>query len=258
MSTHVMVVADRFSGFAGPGVVRTVSALAADIGAGLYDTENGAPESGDADGGVRLHEGQGVGRFERAYLQAAIDRRGLAGRIRFADPGLEPVGRDIVHKRSADNVLLAGLRRTGDRTYTAGIRVHGDNELLLDHQTGEHVQGMVIVEAARQLFLGVFEHGYRDRWPLTSFYIVWNSVRLDFAGFLFPLPAQISGTVREISLERPGQQLEFALHTELSQGGRPVAAGEIGFSALPTDRIAAIERRKAARAVSGVLATVAA
>jgi hypothetical protein len=245
MSTHLMVVADRFTGFAFADQAQTVSGLASEISAGAFDQHPGE---------ILLHEGQGVGDFERAYVQAAIDRRKLTDRIRFAHEAVTPVGRDVVHKHGEHNVLLADLRRTGDDSYVAGIRVHGDNELLLDHQTGEHVQGMVTVEAARQLFLGVFEVGYRHRWPLGNFYIVWNSVRLNFASFLFPLPAEIRCTVRELSVDKPERQLDFELELELRQGGKPVASGEVGFSAFPLSKIHAVERRKAQKALTGALA----
>ncbi|MGP4110481.1 AfsA-related hotdog domain-containing protein [Streptomyces sp. 4N509B] len=246
MISHLTVVADRFAGFAQLEKVLTVSGLAARINGGFYD-------EGFDD--VLLHEGQGVGAFERAHLQAAIDRRKLTDRMRFTDEAMVPVGRDVVHKHSADNVVLAGLRRVRDHEFAADLRVHGDNELLLDHQTGEHVQGMVLVEAARQFFLGVFEVGYRDRWPLDSFYIVWNSVRLTFQSFLFPIPAEVRGVVREISVDRPDRQLEFELEIRILQNGKLVTSGEVGFSGFPLSKIATIERRKAERALTGMLAT---
>ncbi|MEU4492702.1 AfsA-related hotdog domain-containing protein [Streptomyces sp. NPDC023998] len=244
MSTHVMVVADRFTGFVHSDDVRTISGLTAEINKGVFD---------DGDGEVLLHEGQGVGSFERTYVQQAIDRRKLTDRIRFTGPEVAPEGRDVVHKHSENNVLLAGLRQLDEARYTADIRVHGDNELLLDHQTGEHVQGMVIVEAVRQLFLGVFERGYRNRWPLSDFYIVWNSVNLTFGNFLFPLPAEIRCTVRELSVDKPDRQLDFELDFELYQSGKLAASGQVGFSGFPRKKIAVLERRKAQKALKGHL-----
>ncbi|MEC3977521.1 AfsA-related hotdog domain-containing protein [Amycolatopsis sp. H20-H5] len=236
---RIMVVADRFAGFTHGDRVQTVSGMASQIDKGRFD---------DAPGDVRLLTGQGVGAFERAYVEAAIARHGLTDRIRFDGEDIEPLGRDVVHKHDVDNVLLARLRRTGAHVYAADIRVHGHNEMLADHQSGEHVQGMVIVEAARQLFLAAFESGYRDRWPLTNFYLVWNSVRLTFDNFLFPVPAQITCTVRELSIDKPDRQLDFELELELVQGGKRVAHGEIGFSAFNNEKIAVMERRKAEKA----------
>ncbi|MFD9221539.1 AfsA-related hotdog domain-containing protein [Streptomyces sp. NPDC060064] len=246
MSTHVMVVADRFTGFVHSDDVRTISGLTAEINKGVFD---------DGQGEVLLHGGQGVGSFERGYLQQAIDRRKLTDRIRFTGEQVEPEGRDVVHKHSENNVLLANLRHVDGARYTADIRVHGDNELLLDHQTGEHVQGMVIVEAVRQLFVGVFECGYRNRWPLSDFYIVWNSMNLTFENFLFPLPAEIRCTVNELSVDKPERQLDFALDVELYQSGKLTASGRVGFSGFPSQKIAVLERRKAQKALKGLLET---
>ncbi|HYS40477.1 MAG TPA: AfsA-related hotdog domain-containing protein [Pseudonocardiaceae bacterium] len=246
--THVIVVADRFRGFVDDGRVWTVSGLLGRIESGAFD---------DITGAVRLHAGQGIGPFEHEHVQAALDRRGVSDRVRLVADDAEPAGRDQVHKHRAENVLLAGLRRTGTQSFAADLRVHGDNELLLDHQTGEHVQGMVIVEAARQMFLGVFETGYRHRWPLRGYYVVWNSVRLSFDGFLFPLPAQLSCVVHELSLDDP-QRLVFEVAVELRQSGKVVASGEIGFTGFDTGLISSVEHRQAVKAVRHELAAVAA
>jgi hypothetical protein len=243
-TTHLVVVADRFQGFVHDDLVCTVSGLLGRIDTGALDARPGE---------VWLHAGQGIGRFESQHVRAALARRGLSDRIRLVTDDAEPAGRDPVHKHRAENVLLAGLRRTGTDSFAADLRVHGDNELLLDHQTGEHVQGMVIVEAVRQLFLGVFETGYRHRRPLRSYYVVWNSVRLTFDDFLFPLPAELSCVVRELSVDDP-ERLVFEVAVELRQGGRSVASGDIGFTGFDTRLIAPVEHRKAVKAVRRHLA----
>lgn len=244
---HLIVVADRFKGFVNDERVRTVSGLITMITSGCLD---------DMEGELLLHRGQGVGQFEHAYIVAALNRRHLSSRVIFADAEIAVAGRDEVHKNRRENVLLADLRKTGENSFKASLRIHGENELLLDHQTAEHVQGMVMVEATRQMFLGIFEVGYRHRWPLRNYYVVWNSVRLTFENFLFPLPAEVACTVRESNISDV-EKLEFQITVELHQSGRRIACGEIGFTSFEVGRIAPIERRRAVKALESCLESAA-
>jgi hypothetical protein len=240
---HLFVVGDRFRGFVHDDRVTTVSALCTAVAAGAYD---------ELEGSLLLCRGQGVSPFDRAYVEATIDRRGLQAKLRFAgsEPTVAP--RDVAHKQRLENVLLADMRRTGVRTFRADLRVHADNELLLDHQTGEHIQGMIVVEAARQMFLAAFEVGYRHRWPLHNFYVVWNSVQLAFESFLFPLPAEVVCELSEVDVESP-ESLRFDMSVELHQLGRRVASGTIGFTSFEYARIASIERHKAGKALGAAV-----
>lgn len=247
---HLVVVADRFSGFCQDDRVRTVSGLCAAIASGEFD---------EVPGELVLHPGQGITPYEQRDIEETVSRRGLDGRLRLTNDNLEPAGRGVVHKHRSENVLLTNLccdvereLDTGHRDFTAQLCLHGHNELLLDHQTGEHVQGLVIVEAARQMFLAAFELGYRHLWPLRSYYVVWNSVNLTFKNFLFPLPAEVSGTLRELSIDDPAK-LEYEMHVEIHQGGCPVVVGEIGFTSFETGRIASIERRRAKQALNACI-----
>jgi hypothetical protein len=240
---HLIVVADRFNGFVNDERVQTVSGLITMIASGCLD---------DLDDELRLHRGQGVGQFECAHIVAALNRRRLSPRVTFVDEEIAVAGRDVVHKNRLENVLLADLQKTGEHSFKASLRIHGENELLLDHQTGEHVQGMVAVEAFRQMFLAIFEVGYRHHWPLRNYYVVWNSVQLTFENFLFPLPAEVSCTVREFDVSDVGK-LEFQITVELHQFGRRITCGEIGFTSFEIGRIAPFERRRAAKTLESCL-----
>jgi hypothetical protein len=246
--THLFVVGDRFEGFVHDDRVRTVTKLCSAICCGAFDELNGR---------VLLHRGQGITAFDVAYVEAALVRRGLQDRARFVGAEQAIASRDVAHKHRPENVLLADLRRSGLQTFRADLRVHAGNELLLDHQTGEHLQGMVVVEAARQMFLAAFELGYRQRWPLHSFCVSWNSMQMTFESFLFPLPAQIVGELREVDVRSP-KRLRFELGFELHQLGRRVAAGEIGFASFEAGRLSAVERRSADKALDAAVAFAAA
>ncbi|MFE2954821.1 AfsA-related hotdog domain-containing protein [Nocardia tengchongensis] len=239
---EVLLVADRFRGIAADDRAFTVSGLVAALRGGRWR---------DAEGPLRVRLGQGVTRHDLDYVEHVAIVHAPAG-LRIDGAVAEPAPRHQVHKYQHSNVLLAGLVRESETAFRADLRIHGDNELLLDHQTGEHVQGIVIVEAVRQLFLGAFELEYGRRWPEQHFYIVWNSIELEFKSFLFPLPATLNATLTPIAIDDPAK-LEFTIEVEVRQLGRAVATTRIGYAALPNERITQIERHKAAKAIAAYL-----
>ncbi|WP_278261703.1 AfsA-related hotdog domain-containing protein [Nocardia sp. AG03] len=242
VTTAFVVVGDRFLGISADDRVHTVSGLVALLRGGRL------PASQE----LAVHLGQGVTRHDLDYLEhvAAVHAPHL--RVRVVGEIAEPARRHHVHKYQHSNVLLAGLSRTEENVFQADLRLDGDNELLLDHQTGEHVQGIVVIEAVRQLFLAAFELEYGVRRPQEHFYIVWNNVDLRFTSFLFPLPATLHARLTPVSVDDPGK-LQFRIETEVHQFGKPVADARIEFTALPNERIAQIERAKAAKAVDAYL-----
>ncbi|WP_043658773.1 AfsA-related hotdog domain-containing protein [Nocardia thailandica] len=243
LATTFAVVADRFLGITTDDRVHTVSGLVALLRGGRFRAT--AAE-------LTVYLGQGVTRHDLDYIEHVAAIHAPRARFRVVGEIAEPAARHHVHKYQDSNVLLAGLRREAENVFRADLRVDGDNELLLDHQTGEHVQGIVVIEAVRQLFLAAFELEHGVRRPEEHFYIVWNAVDLKFTSFLFPLPASLHATLTPIALEDPGK-LEFAIETEVRQFGRTVATSRIGFTALPHERITQIERAKAAKAISAHL-----
>ncbi|MFD5175220.1 AfsA-related hotdog domain-containing protein [Nocardia sp. NPDC058379] len=240
VATTFVVVADRFLGISADERVHTVSGLVAQLRGGrLTDRE------------LTVHLGQGITRHDLDYLEHVAKTSGAG--LRVIGEIAEPARRHHVHKYQHSNVLLAGLTREQEHVFHADLRLDSDNELLLDHQTGEHVQGIVVIEAVRQLFLAAFELEYGVRNPREHFYIVWNNVDLRFTSFLFPLPATLHARLTPVSLDDPGK-LRFVIETEVRQFGKTVADARIEFTALPNERIARIERAKAAEAVTAHLA----
>ncbi|AEW98118.1 hypothetical protein SCATT_57470 [Streptantibioticus cattleyicolor NRRL 8057 = DSM 46488] len=242
----IVLVGERFQTSAALPGVRTVSEFAATVAAGEY---RGTTHP------VEIVRGQDVSDDALDDLRATLARLGMTDHVRISDDvESRAADRDVVHKHNPENVLLADLRQLGPQTFTARLRVDGRNELLQDHQTGLHVQGMVGVEAARQMFLALFEVGYRHHWPSNKYFVVWNSMEIDFENFLFPLPASITATVLNADLHDPSK-LDFHVRIEMQQSGRRVSCATINFTAFEWDRIGAVEQRRAAAAVTNLNGT---
>ncbi|STU75669.1 A-factor biosynthesis repeat-containing protein [Klebsiella variicola] len=56
----------------------------------------------------------------------------------------------LVHKRKKENILITSPEKRDEDSYCARLILQDASELLCDHQTGQHIQGMVLIEAARQ------------------------------------------------------------------------------------------------------------
>ncbi|MCR6481930.1 A-factor biosynthesis protein AfsA [Amycolatopsis sp. OK19-0408] len=241
---HVVVVADRFRRFARGEQVFTVSGLLA-----LLAT----PGAEEAACHWVIHPGQGVDATDGDLLEAAGEKSEIAVCL----AGLEafrqaPEPPSVVHKQRAENVLLADVHSPAATHCQAALRIHRDNELILDHHTGEHVQGIVIVEAMRQICIAQFETAVRPGLGPAAYAGVWKRIDLSFQDFLFPLPATVESRIEESDFARESH-LKFRATTAVRQQGCTVATAVIEYSMIAQGRIDALERRKADQATRACL-----
>ncbi|UOX91240.1 A-factor biosynthesis protein AfsA [Amycolatopsis sp. FBCC-B4732] len=242
----VVVVADRFARFARGERVLTVSGLLA-----LLAADDTDPEPASCHWVVHL--GQGIDATDHDLLEAAREKSGVT--VTFADPRAfrrVPERSVLVHKDRSENVLLAGVHSPSAGHCQAELRIHRDNELILDHHTGEHVQGIVIVEAMRQICIAQFETAIRPGLATPAYAGVWKRIDLSFQDFLFPLPATVESLIEESDLGRESN-LKFRATTAVRQQGRTVATANIEYSMIAQGRIDALERRKADQATRAYL-----
>ncbi len=237
-STALCVVGDTFAALAEVDGVRTVSQF-------VRDLRSGAPLP------ERLVAGQGVTDYELEYLSAALAAR-TRGEVTIEPAAVERVSRGIAHKHRETNVLLADLERVDATSFGANLRLHAENELLQDHQTGQHVQGIVIIEALRQMFIAVFEAAHGLRMAERSFFVVWDALDIRFTSFLFPLPARLTCRIVEEDLSDLNR-MSFRVAMEVTQNDVSAAVADVRFGVHDHDRIRAVEDRRADRAVRSLL-----
>jgi hypothetical protein len=242
--TTVCLVGDQFEAFASHPAVRTVSGFVAEVRRGCYDKLR-APLS--------ISWGQGVTSYDREFVCDGLRGRGLLDSVLLDSEQPALVNRSRTHKRREANGVLAGLCRTAEDSYRASLRLHPENEFLLDHQNGEHIQGMVVIEAFRQMFISFCEQFVAVRWPERSYCYIWHGMDLRFENFLFPVQAEVDCLVREADLADP-RRLRFAVDMTVHQAGRSCASARIDFTAHDNESFAGKEHRMAGRTVDAVLA----
>jgi A-factor biosynthesis hotdog domain len=241
MSTVLFIVGDRYQAFAEQTGAKTVSGLVAELRTGLHQ-RGGDPAA------LVLAEGQGVAEGDWELIREELERCGLSGRACIV-PGARGrlAGRDETHKHRPQNVLIAGLDRTGEGTYRAALRIHNDQEFQLDHQAS-HVQGMVILEAARQMYLAVCEQYYGSRWPERDYAYVYDRLETTFRNFLFPLDCTLECEVLSADLADP-ELLGFDLQFTVQQVGLRIAVIRMVGTAFDRGLMLRKEVRGAQRAL---------
>src|ERR1041385_2910951 len=148
----LFLVGDVFADFAEHQGVMTVSQLARQIRKGAFPSGTGAAS-------VTL--GQGVSQFDVQFVRDTLARRGLTDVVVIDDQALrDRAGREIAHKHRAENVLISLPRRTDPGSFESDLLVDSGNEVMSDHLTGRHMQGMLAMEAGRQMFIAVAEQHY--------------------------------------------------------------------------------------------------
>lgn len=231
MPKHILV-GDQFSAFA-------------KLGRGLTPSD---VRHGDMpmDGCVEI----GLG-LDRQELSTLLSERVNA--LKNMDvTGLDDVASlEITHKRHLSNVLITVPRKLASRQYTAQLVLGGQMDRLLDHVSGYHVSGMILVEAGRQVAIATGELEYELGRQNTTQAFIWTSADIRFERFLFPVATDIQVTIQESSESSEKQRICTAL-VSFHQAGKRVSAMELGYEIRAKAWLAEIEEHSARRVLSVV------
>ncbi|MCX7206569.1 MAG: AfsA-related hotdog domain-containing protein [Proteobacteria bacterium] len=157
---------------------------------------------------------------------------------------------DMSHKKLPFNTLLGVPRRLGDNEFQMSLNIDERCELMGDHQSGQHVQGMILVEAFRQSFLVVTEAFFPFNNGKT--YFVINEMNTAFQGFLFPLPANVNYRILESDSNERRARYKVAMSA--IQNNIVCATAEVAFTVYPASNIAEKEAELAHEITISMLA----
>lgn len=152
------------------------------------------------------------------------------------------------HKHNYKNTLISRPERTGDETFESNLIVNHENEFMQDHITGEHIQGMMLIEASRQMFLAVKEVFYLKDFPAVSKYFVIEEMNTSYKNFLFPLCATVRYTNVESTWIKPSHLKAYGA-IEILQNGKVTTLTEVKFSVYEGTFIEGKESVLASKAV---------
>lgn len=238
----VFVVGNKFRDFAVNDGVVTIGEL---------EDQLHARGPGHLPPNVRLVPGQGLREADMQRLRARL--RGAQSASRVPDVEGRPVraSRLLTHKYRLQNSIVSAPRRLSDDLFEAALLLDERSELMSDHQTGQHIQGMVLVEAARQMFLAVSEEyfiGYDDP---TRYYFVINSMNAAFSAFVFPVDATLRYEILEKRVDNRARMF-FRVNVDVMQAGRCATRVGYEFTAFHAERIEVKEREQAIAVLASV------
>jgi hypothetical protein len=223
--SFALVVGDGYKHFAnGEAGVLTISELRAKAGG----TE-----------AARLIVGQGLSGPDRDYLARC-------GGALYLD---ELASTEVTHKRARENVLITAPVALGEGRYQYLLAVNDSHDRLADHVTGKHINGMLLVEAARQACIATIESEHpRDegmRWGLS-----WNNLDVQFVSYTFPGPVSISVSIETDRSKK--EQLVVNQTMNFVQAGKSVCTIKFRVTLVDGERLERLESRSA-RSTTGAI-----
>lgn len=228
ISKALIVVSDKFSKFTMGKQAVTESQLHAMLAL----PEHILP------GRTCLVPGQGLSETKLAALITMIEAADPHGKRWDASPLRElpdRAGSMLSHKHEPANTLISRPEQTGEGSYRLDMCIDQNCELMGDHQTGQHVQGMILVEAARQSFLAVSEAFYPHPAGGKTYFVI-HTLSTDFVGFVFPLHAHID--YRVLAFDENERRQKFKVETDFVQNGEIRTRVAFSFTVYPHDVIA--------------------
>lgn len=240
MSRKIHVVGERFTGFAreNPEVI-TLPELERML------NEGGLPSD------VTLVIGQGV---QDERLQRVRERVGSLEPAMRVTLELDPRASQradprLAHKAHGHNIMISTPEQVVEgELYTASLLLDDGCAEMSDHVTGQHLQGMVLIEAARQMLLAVTERYFLQDRDNRSHYFVLNQLDTSFHAFGFPLGVEIQHQILSRQEGKRGS-LSFETKTRLLQGGELLTEVRMRFSVYDAAFLSTREAAKAREAI---------
>lgn len=151
----------------------------------------------------------------------------------------------LSHKHNPKNTLVSMPRQVTANTFELHLMIDEDCELMNDHLSGQHVQGMVLIEAARQAMLVVTEQFLMPDNDI-NYAFIFNALSVKYSHYTFPVNAIIRTCITERSVDNP-RRLHFAAETFVEQCGNTVSAFTMSFGAMERERIKKSESLQATK-----------
>ena len=151
LNKTLLIVSDKFHNFASRKDVITRSEFYS-----LLQSKNVIFPKNDK---IRLIPGQGFSENDVEYiLKLALSTKN-ASHFDFSMWQRHPkrASSQLTHKHSQENILISEPERLSRDEFSMDILIDECCEMMRDHQTGLHVQGILLLEASRQGYLAIIE-----------------------------------------------------------------------------------------------------
>ncbi len=189
--------------------------------------------------------GQGISDTKLNRLFQNINASKLNKKIRIKTLGenYKRTQKELTHKRLNKNTLISEPQALNELTYESYLMVDERCAEMSDHVTGQHIQGMVLIEAARQMTLAVTGAFFLDKEQRKNYGFISHSLNTEFKSYVFPLDVKIVYRIKEVKI-RPNIGCKFFVGIEFIQSNEVKTLVETGFSAMDKKLINIAEKDK--------------
>lgn len=190
--------------------------------------------------------GQGICKTQSEKVLSNI--RTTKSNLTFLPSHEEPVHNELVHKHKLQNVLISTPVKIGENQFSASLLARDDYLESTDHLTGQHIQGMLLMEAARQLLIAIPTIYYLEQEKRSRYKFLFNKLIIEYHSFVFPLPVQISTSVDRV-VENRGRNIEFEMRIDFFQCDQNVTTSKCYITVCDGKLISKLESQKAKCAI---------
>jgi hypothetical protein len=234
MKKTTTIVGDSFRAFARNSGVICIGQLEA------------ALQDGELEKDVEFDLGQGVSDERITRLLALASERSCRHRFLFDRP--ERCGFRHVHKHRAENSMLSLPRRVSESRFEADLLVDDAGQLMSDHPSGQHLSGMVLIEAARQMILAVTEEFFSESLAGPRAF-VWLGLDVKFGGYAFPVRTTLSYDIQASDASKRSR-VGFTVGMTFHQGGVTPCSATSQFEVYTERVIEKLEQKLASASVA--------
>jgi hypothetical protein len=224
--TKLWVVGDKFASCSTLGSVVTLTDLWTLVEQ-IRASAAGWPDQ------VKLELGQGLSRSEIAALEDALLDPHLRAVLTPAAP-IElsyPCDPKLVHKKNDRNVMLGAPKELSSDVYGARLRIDDACDDMADHQTGLHLAGALLAEAARQMVLAVSEAFLLPSDERHRMQFVTHSADMVYHTYAFPFCVDVKLSVQKLR-RGVGGNFKASVNISFEQNAKNVADVRMQFSAM--------------------------
>lgn len=248
LKNTLLVVSDKFHDFSAKNGVITASKLHH-----LLTTKN---QIFPANSRIALIPGQGFGdnSIKKILALAKTARNSSFFDFTLMNAMPKRACKTLTHKHQIENILVSTPSRLSESAFIMEMLIDEDCEMMRDHQTGLHIQGMLLVEAARQGYLAVMEKYFLHESEQKN-YFIFNKLNVDYSRFAFPLPASLRVEHSDINFSNPKNR-QTITNISIMQCDTKAASISMDVTIMPEKRVSLLETRLANQTIDNHMNTL--
>lgn len=143
--------------------------------------------------------GQGLSDYEKSVVRLCCEKKNIP-----IFNGGQSAESALTHKLKQENIMITEPSRIGNNNYQCYLVINDDCAEMSDHVTGRHIQGMVLIEAARQMMLAVSEKYVLEKEGQGKAYCILNNIITRFKQFVFPIEVVMNQMITNVQFLRNG------------------------------------------------------